>query len=105
MSENRQPDSYFSLQHCDKIEVAFIQISNASINRREFAEELAEFRKAIEEAIANIEKAIEKEEAELNILYNTFAEQTGEYDFIFKNPKIKKLIIDGFLQTSYNAGE
>lgn len=83
----------------NKIQNAFFRLKNASISRKEFADTLEDSRENVERYIKELEAEISKEQEYLNELYDQFAQSSGDFSFIFKEPSIKQLIMDKFLQS------
>lgn len=77
----------------------FNLLSRAFINREEFCNS-----SVVVEACANVEKYIDdltkdisKLEKQLDTLYNQFTKNAGDLSFIFKEPKVKDIIINKIL--------
>ena len=90
---------YFSMQAFSEIESAFYKVTHAVINRDEFSEALSESRTTIEKCLANMQKELSSEQKKLDELYDEFAKNANEFKFIFKEEKIKQLIMDKFLKS------
>ncbi len=96
----RKCDIYLKLPEESVIRDAFYDIKEANINRDEFYKILEEskIRECIESYITKIEERISEEQIKLDNLYNKFVERSGELSFIFKEPRVKELIINKLLQ-------
>ncbi|MCI8362484.1 MAG: hypothetical protein HFJ41_05085 [Clostridia bacterium] len=77
----------------------FNLLSNAHINREEFRASQVAVKacEAVEKYIDDLTKEISKLEKQLDTLYNQFAKNTGDLSFIFKEPKVKDIIINKIL--------
>lgn len=87
------------IEHEEKIRNAFLDFGSADINRSEFFEILEESKicEYVETYIKGLKEEISKQEKELNKIYQGFVKHSGEFSFIFNEPKIKELIINKLL--------
>lgn len=77
----------------------FNKLRVAFISRKEFCEDPAVVAacEGVEKCINKLKEKISEEEKKLNTLYNKFVKKTGDLSFIFKDPKIKHIIINELL--------
>ncbi len=77
----------------------FNLMSRAIINREEFCNSSVVVASCadVEKYIDDLTKEISKFEKQLDTLYNQFAKNTGYLSFIFKEPKVKDIIINKIL--------
>lgn len=96
----RKHNMYLQLPEEHTIRNAFLNLGSADINRNEFFKILEEsrIREYVEVYIKELEEEISKQQKELDKLYNKFVKDSGEFSFIFKEPKIKEVIINKLLQ-------
>lgn len=90
---------HFLFQDFSEIERAFRDVTNAHISRKDFSTTLAKYRKAVEECILEIHNELSKEKKKLDELYNEFAQNTGNFRFIFEENQVKQLIMDKLLKS------
>lgn len=76
----------------------FDEIAFARINREEFAASFEEFRDDVESYENELEEKLSKKRQELGQLYDEFAKQTGELQFIFEAPCVKETIMNKLLR-------
>lgn len=98
---NRNHENVPSLfiQNYVEVERVFSEVERAIKNRKEFEAALAPSRKAVEEALRLLEAELLEEKTKLNKLYDEFAESSGDFKFIFKEEKIKQLIMNGLMKS------
>lgn len=98
-SWNEDSYGYLKLQDWDDIEAAFSKVATASINRTEFKDALKESRDYVDEYIKELNKALDEYYSRLSDSYdNFFDKNAGDLSFIFKDDKIKDLIVK-FIQS------
>lgn len=91
---------YIDTQSYAEVKNAFYDIKNANIDRKTFKETLKPTCDGIEAYIKEVEKALTKESENLGKLYDKFASTSGEeFEFIFKEPRIKAIIISKLLKS------
>lgn len=87
------------IQEWDDIESAFSKVKTASINRTEFKEALKESRDGVEKYIEGLKKALDEYSSIILDSYdNFFDKNAGDLNFIFKDDKVKDLIMK-FIQS------
>lgn len=71
----------------------------ATTSRKEFIESpsVVAACEGVEKCIVELKEKISLEEKKLDTLYNKFVKKTGDLSFIFKDSKIKQIIIDELL--------
>ena len=85
---------YLKLQNWADIEAAFSQVATASINRFEFEDALKESRNYVDEYIKELNKALDEYHSTLSDYYDGFFDKNaGDLNFIFKDDKVKDLIM------------
>ncbi len=91
-----------SSNYPDDLDTTISKLERAVINRNEFLEYLEKNHLAgqVLKYIQTIEEDIAQHMKELDRIYNRFAQNTGEFSFIFKSPKIKEIIINKLLLQS-----
>ena len=87
------------IQDYSKVREIFVNVTDGRINRKEFADALAQSRVAVEECIEKIRLQFSEEYQKLNKLYEEFAQSTGDFKFIFECPVVKELIMDKLLKS------
>ena len=98
-SWNESSYGYIKFQEWDDIEAAFSKVSTASINRTEFKEALKESMDGVEKYIEELNKALDEYSSTLSNYYDDFFDKNaGDLSFIFKDDKIKELIVK-FIQS------
>lgn len=90
---------YLSMQKYDDVNRAFIGISNATINRKEFEDALSTSCENVDKCIEEIRSKLSEEEEKLGVLYDDFTQSTGDFKFIFESPIVKQLIMDKLLKS------
>ena len=98
-SWNESSYGYIKFQEWDDIEAAFSKVSTVSINRTEFKEALKESMDGVEKYIEELNKALDEYSSTLSNYYDDFFDKNaGDLSFIFKDDKIKDLIVK-FIQS------
>ena len=98
-NESSNHFSYMKVQDWDDIEAAFSQVATASINRVEFEDALKESQNYVDEYIAELNETLAEYSSSLSGYYEDFFDKNaGDLSFIFKNDKIKDLILK-FIQS------
>ena len=93
-SWNKSSYGYIKFQEWDDIEAAFSKVSTVSINRTEFKEALKESMDGVEKYIEELNKALDEYSSTLSNYYDDFFDKNaGDLSFIFKDDKIKDLIV------------
>lgn len=87
------------IQDYSDIQGIFCRVISASINREEFAKALDKSCKSVEECLEKLRSSLSEEEQKLHEIYNEFAQNTGDFKFIFENPIVKQLIMDKLLKS------
>lgn len=90
---------YFCMHDYGEIRGIFYDVTQARINRIEFKELLSKSCESIEEAIRKIQSKLSEEEEKLDQLYKEFAQNTGDFQFIFEEEHVKNLIINKLLKS------
>lgn len=100
VEEERKHNMYLKLPEEHIIRNAFLNLGSADINRDEFFKILEEsgIREYVEVYIKELQEEISKQEKEFDKVYEEFVKDSGEFSFIFNEPKIKEVIINKLLQ-------
>lgn len=99
--------SYVACQHYGSLHISdynnlvakFNLLEKATINREEFANSpvIVAACESVEKYIDELTKEISMQEKLLDTLYNQFAKSCGDLSFIFKEPKVKNVIVNKIL--------
>lgn len=82
-----------------KAKEAFNKLADAQINRAEFADYFAELKATVEAYEKELEEKLFEKRQKLGQIYDEFAQQTGELQFIFEAPCVKETIMNKLLRT------
>lgn len=87
------------IRHYNDLAARFSLLERAIINRAEFSDSpvVKEACEAVNNYIGELAKEILSQRKKLDTLYNEFAKSTDDLSFIFKEPKVKNIIINKIL--------
>lgn len=92
--------SGIDMQAYDVINRAFLNVSDATIDRKTFEEILKPSSKAIDDFINLVKEEIDRTENELSIIYDEFVKDSStDLKFIFKEPRVKEIILNELLKS------
>ena len=98
---HEEHNGYFRFNNPRIIREAFLQLNNANINRKEFAEMLSGCRDDIETYINELTDKLQNLEEQIDKAYNDFVQnETGEYKWIFEQSFVKELVLKFLLSES-----
>lgn len=90
----------FSYKQFNNLDNKLNGLKVATTSRKEFSEDplVVAACEAIEKCIDELKEKVSVEEKKLNSLYNNqFVKKAGDLSFIFKDSKIRQIILDGLL--------
>ena len=91
---------HIHMQSYDEIKRAFLNVSDATIDRKTFKEILKPSSKAIDDFINLVKEEVDRTENELSVIYDEFVKESStELKFIFNEPRVKEIIINELLKS------
>lgn len=88
------------MQPYDEINIAFLNVSDATIDRKTFKKILEPSSKAIDDFLNLVKEEIDRTENELSVIYDEFVKESStELKFIFNEPRVKEIIINELLKS------
>lgn len=95
----RQRYGTLHISHYNDLAARFNLLERAIINRDEFCSYpvVVAACESVEKYIEELTKEISRQEKQLDTLYNQFAKSAGDLSFIFKETKVKNIIINKIL--------
>lgn len=98
-------NGYFHFKNPKIIQEAFLELSRANINRKEFYDMLSGCREDIEKYIQDLTDRQQNLERQLDNAYDDFVQnETGDYKWIFEQPFVKELVFK-FIQSETNSSK
>ena len=92
--------SCIDMQAYDVINSAFLNESDATIDRKTFKEILKPSFNAIDNFITLVKEEIDRTENELSVIYDKFVRDSStDLKFIFNEPRVKEIIINELLKS------
>ena len=92
--------SDIKMQPYDEIKRAFLNVQDATIDRKEFEKILKPSYEGIENYIKLVEEEIARTKEQLSIIYDEIViESSGDLKFIFTEPRVKEIILTKLLKS------